>query len=369
MVRFLYIIAVVLASTFACAETMSFRSVSDGGNMSNCCWIVAEGEITDATPAAFESFIKHELSEVGSISREIRMVGYGDDIVAGLALGEKIREGDFVTTVGKSSSYYDPWFERVDEGECIAACAYAFLGGSVRSVPSGTRLGFGPYLDSVRLYDTDERTISVDEERKRQVENQIVTGKIVEFIYRMGVGAALYPLAASVQLGADVRILTPEELVSLGIETAGDTAGPWKADSLGNGLFSLFEARNSGRVLSLICHNDDYYVQLKVPNGNLDDIRAIMNAVGSSFFFQTESAQARLRLRSINRGDDAESVYLFMVTDRKGAEIIAAAKSIRPESQSSLPRVYSTPFHFLFEFVSIDGDNRLPQRTLKVCET
>ncbi|WP_340160747.1 hypothetical protein [uncultured Hoeflea sp.] len=368
MFRLVYVlIAAFFLPTFAFAEPMSFRSVSNGGNMSNCCWIVAEGEITDATPAAFDAFIKQEISKIGSASREIRIVGNGDDVEAGLVLGQKIRDGDFITTVGKSLIYSEPWFERIDEGDCIAACAYAFLGGAVRSVPSGTRLGFGPYLDIARLFDTDERTISIDEERHRQVQNQITTGKIVEYIYRMGVGAALYPLAASVQLGADARILTPEELMSLGIENADDTAGPWKADSLGEGLFSEIRTRNSGRILSLICHSSNYYIQLTVQNGALDDIQTLMDAAGPSFFLETQSARAEVNLRKIGKDNDGESVYLMMTTNRAGAEIIASARSIRPVSKVSLPRVYSTPFHFLFEFTSIYGDIRLPKRTLKVC--
>ncbi|MGJ8572379.1 MAG: hypothetical protein ACSHXI_16950 [Hoeflea sp.] len=368
MFRLVYIlIAAFLIPASAFAEPMSFRSVSNGGNMSNCCWIVAEGEITDATPAAFDAFVKQEISEIGSASGEIRMVGYGDDVEAGLILGQKIRDGDFITTVGKSNLYYEPWFERVDEGDCIAACAYAFLGGAVRSVPSGTRLGFGPYLDSARLFDTDERTISIDEERQRQIQNQITTGKIVEYIYRMGVGAALYPLAASVQPGADARMLTPEELVTLGIETAGDTAGPWKIDSLGDGIFSLIQTRNSGRILSLICYRDSFHIQLQVQNGSLEDIQSIMDAVGSRFYLETQSARADVRLNLIKEGEEGKDVYLMLTTNRAGAEIVASAESIRPISIASLPRVFSTPFHYLFEFIAINGDKRLPIRALKVC--
>tara|TARA_R110000850_G_scaffold42162_7_gene108479 strand:+ start:306 stop:1418 length:1113 start_codon:yes stop_codon:yes gene_type:complete len=368
MFRLVYIlIAAVLIPASAFAEPMSFRSVSNGGNMSNCCWIVAEGEITDATPAAFDAFIKQEISEIGSASREIRMVGYGDDVEAGLILGQKIRDGDFITTVGKSNLYYEPWFERVDEGDCIAACAYAFLGGAVRSVPSGTRLGFGPYLDSARLFDTDERTISIDKERQRQIQNQITTGKIVEYINRMGVGAALYPLAASVQPGADARMLTPEELVNLGIETADDTAGPWKVDALGDGLFSIIQARNSGRILSLICHQNNYYIQLSIQNGSLEDIQTVMDTVGSSFFLETQSARAEIRLRKINMGDDGKTVYLMLTTNSVGAEIIASAESIRPVPIKELARITNNPFHALFEFVAVNGDRRLPLRALKVC--
>lgn len=346
---------------------MSFRSVSNGGNMSNCCWIVAEGEITAATPSAFDAFIKQEISEIGSVSREIRMVGYGDDVEAGLILGQKIREGNFITTVGKSHIYSEPWFERIDEGDCIAACAYAFLGGAVRSVPRGTRLGFGPYLDSARLFDTDERTISIDEERQRQIQNQITTGKVVEYIYRMGVGAALYPLAASVQPGANARILTSEELLNLGIENAGDTAGPWKADSFGDGLWSQIRTRNSGRTLSIFCYKTGYFIQLEIMNGSLSDIQTVMDAVGPRFYFETQAAQVEVAVVDIYMASDGETASLILTTNRAGAEIIASARSIRPVSKASLPRVYSTPFHFLFEFTNIGGDIRLPNRTLKVC--
>ncbi|RLQ84848.1 hypothetical protein [Notoacmeibacter ruber] len=355
-------LAVLMWSTVVSfAEPMRFESVSDGGNLNSCCWIVAEGEITSETPATFEKFLQEEENP----SQLIRMVGNGEDIESGLSLGRLIRQNGFHTEIGLSAVYFEPWYEEVEGGECIGACAYAFLGGEVRSIPEGSLFGVTPAIDMSLISDTDTRVLNTADLRRQQIEGQILTGRIVEYIRDMNVGANLYALAVSVQPGSGARMLTEDELNELDIQTAGDVAGPWTAIASGDGLTAYAAARNTGRELAIVCILGDYAISLAYPEGNLSGIIDLRDVVGPEFILKTDTTQVKVRNWSVNSTDYGP--FILALTTKVGAVAIANAKSVHPVSLRSLPRAYSTPFQMLYSFPKITGDSRLPVRVLEVC--
>lgn len=125
-------------SVFADDNTMSFRVADNGGQCSQCMWIVAEGKVTKTTANDFERFIE----SAGSTPTRIIFDSPGGDLAGGLELGRKIRKLGFSTAIGKSRPSLDlPTDEELTQGLCASSCAFAFLGGVNRQVVERNRLG------------------------------------------------------------------------------------------------------------------------------------------------------------------------------------------------------------------------------------
>jgi hypothetical protein len=121
-----------LCGTAASAAPMKFEYRKTGGN--HCCWwIQADGEIVADTPAAFDTFYHSLKYPPGTV----RLNSLGGNLMAGVALGEKIRTLGLSTEVGATQDEADK-----TAGICASACAYAFLGGKARFLEENARLGF-----------------------------------------------------------------------------------------------------------------------------------------------------------------------------------------------------------------------------------
>jgi hypothetical protein len=124
------------ALTCAVADPMRFQEVRNGGNCSGCAYC----EITADTPRAFEAFVA--ANQPPGI---VRLNSPGGNLAAGLILGEMLRAGGYLTEVGASTRILDAvergLFDRAP-GTCASACAYAFLGGTSRSLDEAAKIGF-----------------------------------------------------------------------------------------------------------------------------------------------------------------------------------------------------------------------------------
>lgn len=98
--------------------------------------IVADGEITNGTPAAFIDFLKTHARD-----RQVRTVVFinspGGKVHAAMALGKTLRAVGAAVVVarplGDGASFVP--------AACYSACVYALMGGVKRVAPAGSRLG------------------------------------------------------------------------------------------------------------------------------------------------------------------------------------------------------------------------------------
>ena len=127
-----------LLSNPASAEPMSFRLVS-AANSDRCfsacrALIVADGEITDATPQRFLAFLRENL-----LAHHARVLVFinspGGKIVAGMEIGKIFRKIGVTAVVDRLAQGQEGASEPVG-GICFSACVYAFMGAKTRIVPS-----------------------------------------------------------------------------------------------------------------------------------------------------------------------------------------------------------------------------------------
>lgn len=90
--------------------------------------------------------------------REVRLDSEGGSLEAGIRIGEAIRQRSLATRVPAGAV-------------CASACVYAFLGGIIRGVEKGGRVGIhmasgafsGPYVEALRKILTDPSIRDVDD--------------------------------------------------------------------------------------------------------------------------------------------------------------------------------------------------------------
>ena len=97
------------------------------------------GTITADTPGRLEEFLK---TSDAKMTRNIQLHSPGGDLTAGLKLGEIIRKAGYNTSIGRTMPLEGATETYTyKEAVCLAACAYAFLGGVTRSYDAKDRYG------------------------------------------------------------------------------------------------------------------------------------------------------------------------------------------------------------------------------------
>lgn len=172
----------------ALCEPMQFKPATNGGNCADCRWTVAQGDITESTPAA----LRDHIARYGP-PRSLVFDSPGGNLGAALDLGRIIRENGIPTGIGRSeltSGPSFPWYRIVEGGTCESACAFAFLGGVARranedegAAPRSGRLGMHQF------FTLDGRDIPSST-------TQMLMGQVLLYILEMGINAELLGLAA-----------------------------------------------------------------------------------------------------------------------------------------------------------------------------
>ena len=153
----------------------------------------ATGEIADDTAKAFTTFV-HATQFVPHV---VRLNSPGGNLVGGIALGEAFRTEGFATEVGSSKPYPNPingglpLFEEAP-GVCASACAYAFLGGTARTLDPNSRLGFHQFFTASALTAPAAKLFSGQDLDA----TQRLTAALVLYIVQMGVDPRLIGLAS-----------------------------------------------------------------------------------------------------------------------------------------------------------------------------
>ena len=159
------------------SQGMTFRNECFG-NAVEACYIVAEGELDAKAKESFEALLAK-----GVDGSQVLLNSGGGDLGAGLRLGREIRKRGMQTVIGRWNDV-SRFEEPLNDGKCLSACAYAFLGGVIRKVPSGNKIGFHQFA----LASGATASLSAGQE---------ASALLVSYLVEMGVDARLFALATS----------------------------------------------------------------------------------------------------------------------------------------------------------------------------
>jgi hypothetical protein len=177
------VLTLALLAPFAAAKPMTFDIVYV--NQSN--FVVADGEITKDTPAAFQAFLDSEPFDGFWIYIDLN--SDGGNLLAGMKLGEMIRELGLTTRVVsylRNDLRNDVMFPREYPGRCFSACALAFLGGELREIPTDSQIGFHQFSSSTSIAQSLS-TLSDTESA-----TQYAAGMVHAYVQSMGVSSSLF---------------------------------------------------------------------------------------------------------------------------------------------------------------------------------
>ena len=207
---------------------MQFYSASNGGNCTGCGWIAAEGVITEDTPREFEDFLSKN-----SYRSTIYFNSTGGDLFAALEIGRIIRERRHNTNVGRTSFQLSGnWDDFDDQGVCLSACAYAFLGG-VERYADPQDLGFHQFYSL-----PEDRTVLQSLEHGLGFSaDQLIQGLIVAYIVDMGVDARLVTFASSSSSNT-ITTLDEETIHDLNVLTRPYTTSDWHLEPFAGGVIA-----------------------------------------------------------------------------------------------------------------------------------
>lgn len=177
-------------SAKAGAAEMSFENVC-AGNSAATCFALASGQIVAGTPDAFRAYLEKEHSD----GNKVLFDSPGGSLSAGLKLGRMIREAGFETQIGKWEQ--DGTFgEAKPGGNCLSACAYAFLGGTVRRVAEGNTLGFHQFSLASSAKAAESAGVDL---AAALTTAQRISSQLVAYLLEMGADARIFALGTEAE--------------------------------------------------------------------------------------------------------------------------------------------------------------------------
>jgi hypothetical protein len=225
------------------ASPMTFRQEYTGGN--HCCWwIVAEGEITADTPRALEQFLASNTK-----GGPVLFNSPGGSLIGGLRLGYIIRKHGLDTQVGWQRSTGVGIGIGEEQSICASACAYAFMGGTQRTLGDmGARLGVhrfyrGTAADNLSGGAYSERDLD---------DTQRIFAALVAYIREMGIDAKVVGLADRAGPN-EMYWISSEEAAALGITNSLNTWSPWRIDPYQSGVLATSRRGDNAAEMTLFC--------------------------------------------------------------------------------------------------------------------
>nr|MEC9419782.1 hypothetical protein [Pseudomonadota bacterium] len=261
---FAVVACIALSPGAARAESMTFENVCKGNNAASC-YVRAEGQITAETPALFSSYLKNEHSD----GNKVLLHSPGGSLIAGLELGELIRARGMETEIGiwKSEGTFG---DTVDGGYCMSACSYAFLGGEVRRIPDGNRLGFHQF------YLSGERAGQVPSSQVDQalMSAQELSSRIVRYLLEMGIDARIFVLGTGAKPD-DMFVPDAAQLEEFALVTP-EGFGAFFLEPYKQGLVAASKRKSATRLYDLAsqfssyCRKNKPYVLITTDGGILN---------------------------------------------------------------------------------------------------
>lgn len=228
---------ILLLTTYVCygdehhrLTPMVFSSGCEG-NAVESCWILAEGTITEGTAQRFREFI-----EGGVDGMSVTLSSPGGVLTEGVRLGRIIREFDLSTHISDA---------------CLSACAYAYLGGSLRALNKDELLGFHQFSSSLEI---------------PEVVSQQIVAELLAYVLEMGVDARVF-ISASRTPPADYFFVDKFAARDLGI-TPPEPFSEIRLDVRQGGVFAYSDRQipvgpydQSSRI-EFYCENDLSFIEL-----------------------------------------------------------------------------------------------------------
>jgi hypothetical protein len=227
---------------------MTFEYTSDGANIKGSDWIAAEGTISANTPDQFRQF----LAGNATLNTTVKFNSPGGNLIAALKLGELIRQAHLGTSIRRTVFNKDggPWSD-TQEGICVSACAYAFLGGEERSASKG--YGVHQFYDAKALDEPEKKAFSAIDVSI----DQVLVGMVLDYVQRMGVDAKLISLAEATPPW-EMHYLTDADLRRFRIDNFNFIDSGWRIEASGGGAALEIESTYSIRppvAVTLLCRS------------------------------------------------------------------------------------------------------------------
>lgn len=231
-------LAVTTVNTLS--KEMTFEYVGNGGNCSGCEWIAAEGEIT---PDSYKHFIA---ATRGGVSPTVYLNSPGGSLVGGILLGEAIRNAGSWTHVARTVS--SGMFHDSVPGECLSACAFAFLGGVNRSIGESSIFGVHQFYDADALANPGAKVFTAIDVSS----NQLISGLVLEYVVRMGADASVVALASKTP-PTEMRLLTEAEMKAFRVIWDPGDFIPWKIEPYGAGVIAFSKSLDESQTITVFC--------------------------------------------------------------------------------------------------------------------
>ena len=347
MQRCLLGILAMFAPIGAGAEPMVF-AFDCHANATESCFIIAEGALDGGAAMRFEAFVDDPDNGVEGF--QILLHSPGGNLRDGIELGRRIRARGLHTVVGR----YDIGnFDRpIAPGECLSACAYAFIGGEGRRVSEESRLGFHQFglpggaalPDAVGLAGGQE-----------------VSGILLSYLIEMGVDPRLFVLASATP-SADMLYPSREQRLDFDLETPRGF-GPFWLEPYGAGIVAASKRLDAPRAydetvqLTAFCRDGEARLMVTVPNVWAETGYDALLEVGSAtdvFQIGTEDVAAR---------KDDQNGYFEVSLNSRAAQALVAASEM--ELTVLAPRVAGGP-HWMRRALT-DMDRRMIAAAFRFC--
>jgi hypothetical protein len=231
---------------------MRFWTAWRGGNCAECEWIAAEGTIVPETPKKAEEFLKanpHQLVYLNSP---------GGDLQAGVELGRLFRKRSIHVVVGHTPPPPDPESSATypEEGRCVSACSYAFLGGVTRNAEKN-EIGihqFSWQLNNFALESNKSVQNTIGSNAGFALSSaQKVAGYLIAYVREMGVDPQFVSVASSTE---DIHYLSEQELTSFRVSWEAEAFGPWQIRPWGTGIYAFAERSDKKQTIFVYCNSD-----------------------------------------------------------------------------------------------------------------
>ncbi|MFT5796914.1 MAG: hypothetical protein ACI84R_000969 [Candidatus Azotimanducaceae bacterium] len=302
MLKILTVTFLLTLGSSAFAEPMKF-SMDCVGSASESCFLIAEGEITKDSPEAFK-----RLADGGAFDGgQVLFNSPGGSLDAGLELGRLIREYKLFTVVGDGASV-----KRHDAfpsgGKCESACAYAFLGGTRRTLTKGAKLGFHQFSLNKKSSEV------VAQIGKVMAQSQKFSGIAISYLVEMGIDARLFALAS--EAGSDEMFYPTEATAEKYNVITPRGYAPFFMEPYGKGVVAAAKRNTPAGAYDSV-----YQVTTFCSKG---DAKLLFTAVGFapdrsvSFHLEVDSGKYTIPPNRVSTRKNAKDGYLEVIlTDRE----------------------------------------------------
>ena len=172
--------------------------------------IYVEGAIGESTLTQLRRIV----DEHGLAAARVRFDSRGGDLLAAIEIGYYLREKAFVTEV---AAFGGAW-GRFRPGQCLSACAVAYLGGRYRYLDPGSRF-------AVHRFSTPGAENGASAHEIEQ-QTQALAGVLVAYLGQMGVDVEFFR-RMSERAHADMDYLGRGELLRMGVVNDGSLPPSW----------------------------------------------------------------------------------------------------------------------------------------------